>query len=49
MEIDCGENVRNVGGDNVKLREQFNLATRGLQIDTELPGRYDKVLLKNLE
>jgi len=49
VEIDRRQNIRNVGRHNNKFREQFNLAPRGLRIDSKLTCGCHKVLLKNLE
>jgi len=49
MEIDCGNDIRDVHGGHVKLRDQFHFAAGTLWIDSEFASGYDKIFLQNLQ
>ena len=49
MQIDCRENVGNLGYSDVKLGEEFDFATRDLGIELELSCHSDEIFLENLQ
>jgi len=49
MEIDRRENIRDIHGGHVKLRDQFHFATGTLRVDSEFASSYDKIFLQDLK
>jgi hypothetical protein len=49
VEINCGDNIRDIRGGHVKLREQLYFAAGAMWIDSKFACGNDKVFLQNLQ
>jgi hypothetical protein len=49
MQVDSGQNVRDLGRSNIELSQQFDFAASDTGIDVEFASDGDEILLKDLQ
>lgn len=49
VQVDCSENIGDLGGGDIEFGQQFNLAADNMCLDVQFPCGRDKIFLENLK